>query len=186
RSFSPSFPSFFGSSLREVNSFSSSKRTNGAGKAGPKNWQSDRSRAMVHLRDEHENPQEDDLGRAKIHEPLEGKGPLPEELQNALGRAPLGWPLRSVVREGRQALRGIGDRRPLGGGGVGCSLITVQSEEVPLPRWDRYDGTGNLLGTLLQPLLMGVVLALEALATLVSELLGERLETGRRGLGGSI
>src|SRR5208337_1025745 len=78
------------------------------------------------------------------------------------------------------------DRRPLGGGGVGCSLITVQSEEVPLPRWDRYDGTGNLLGTLLQPLLMGVVLALEALATLVSELLGERLETGRRGLGGSI
>src|SRR5208337_5539286 len=118
----------------------------GTGKAGPNNWQSDRSSAMAHLRDEHENSQEDHLGRAKIHEPLEGMGPLLEELQHALGLAPLGWPLRSVVREGRQALRGIGDRRPLGGGGVGCSLITVRSEELPLPRRDRYDGTGNLLG----------------------------------------
>ena len=74
-------PSFFGSSLRVVSSFSSSKRTNGSGRAGPRNWQSERSRAMVHLRDEHEDAQEDDLGRAKIDEHLEGMGPLLEDPQ---------------------------------------------------------------------------------------------------------
>src|SRR5208337_4787689 len=186
RSFSPSFPSLFGSRLREVNSFSSSKRTNGAGKAGPKNWQSERSRAMDHLRDEHEDSQEDHLGRAKIHEHLEGAGPLAEDPQHAVGLAPLRWSLRSVPREGLQALRGIGNRGPLGGGGVGCSLITVRSEDLPLPRWDRYDRTGYFLGALFQPLLMGVVLALEALAAVISELLGKRFESCRRGLCGSI
>ncbi len=80
---------------------------------------------MVHLRDEHEDSQEDHLGRAKIHEHLEGMGPLVEDPQHAVGLASLGWSLRSVAREGRQALRGIGHRGPLGIGGVGCSLITV-------------------------------------------------------------
>src|SRR5581483_8395851 len=67
----PSAPVVFGRSFRRSSSFSSSSFTNGSGSAGPWNWQSERSSAMLHLRDQHEDAERDDLRFAKAEQSVQ-------------------------------------------------------------------------------------------------------------------